>query len=369
LREPDEALEAVWQRIRRPIASEEWEKFEEEVREKFAKEQVRGINAWTPIVVDLSDLSKPYAEKMEYLATVRDADESSLRGGLILNPGYWLFESYVALGEEGDPLPIACFPFSVEDPRIGSQNRAVDQGLERLRRVLDGAGIVILDRGFDSDTVFGLLEEKRLRFLCRLVGNRTLLDSDGTSLGLAHTVTDRMLLTHEADFRFWKKHRWEGGRLSFGWRTVRLPDTHESYSLLVVRWPGQEEGGLMLLTNVPISSVTDAIKLIRRYFLRWRAEDAIRMLKRELGIETVRVFDFASICRLVEFSFWILALMTRISVALNDDQKAWITRFVGAWPTPVLLFHYRLWALLRMILDRHSPGFLAPVLPKCREVQ
>jgi hypothetical protein len=305
---------------------------------------------------------------MEFLATVRDADESSLRGSLILNPGYWLFESYIPLGAEGDPLPVVCFPFRVEDPKIGSQNRALDVGFERLRQVLEGMGILVFDRGFDSDTVFGLLEAKKLRFLGRLVGNRTLLDEERSSLGLAEAVAERTPLTHEADFRVWKKHRWHRCRLSLGWRTVRLPDTQELYTLIVVGRPGKEDIGLMLLTNVPVTSLLDVLKLVRRYFLRWRAEDAIRILKRELGLETVRVFDFDSIRRLIEFAFWILALVTLVTVSLNEDQKKRVTRISAAWPTPVLLLHYRIFALLRMILARHGPDFLMAGRPKSGKV-
>lgn len=359
LRRPGEAMEAVWQRLRRHIGSEEWRKYEDRVREKFARDRVEGIHAWTPIVVDLSDLSKPHSRKLEFLATVRDADESSLRGGTILNPGYWVFESYVPLGREGDPLPVVCFPFSVEDPRIGSHNRALDQGFDRLRQAAQGKGIVVMDRGFDGDVVFGLLEAKRMRFLCRLVGNRTLLDPDRESLGLAEAVAARTLMTHEAPVEIWKDHRWQRRTLRLGWRPVRLPDTGELYTLLVVSDTRNDEGRLLLLTNVPVRSVVEALKLVRCYFLRWRAEDAIRMIKRELGLETVRVFDFASIRRLVEFGFWILALVTLVTTDLTEAQKDLLTRASGAWQTPVLLFHYRVFALLRIVLARHGPGFLS----------
>ena len=44
------------------------------------------INDDTPIILDLSDLGKPLAKKMDYLATVRDGST-----GKLVN-GYWLVE-------------------------------------------------------------------------------------------------------------------------------------------------------------------------------------------------------------------------------------------------------------------------------------
>lgn len=368
LRQPEEALEAVWQRVRRHVASREWGKYETAVRQRFAQDRVAGIHDGTPVVVDLSDLSKPYAQKMEFLATVRDADESSLRKTLVLNPGYWLFESDLPLGRQGDPLPVVCFPFSVEDPRIGSQNRAIDQGLELLRTALAGRGILIFDRGFDSDVVFGLLEAKQLRFLCRLVGNRTLLDAERHSWGLAEVVAERTSLTHEMPCEVWKDHSWHRRLIRLGWRSVRLPDTGELYTLIVAADARHPEGRLLLLTNVPVHTFLDAFKLLRHYYLRWRTEDAIRILKTQLGLETVRVHDFDSIRRLIEFAFWILALISLITIGLDADQKRRITRAAAAWPTPILLFHYRIFALLRSILSRHGPSFLHPGRPKSSEV-
>lgn len=364
LRRPEESMEAVWQRLRRHLRSREWEKYEEGVREAFARRQAKGIHEWTPVAVDLSDLSKPHSRKMEYLATVRDADESSLRGGLVLNPGYWIFESYIPLGQDGDPLPVVCFPFSIEDPRIGSQNRALDQGFELLRKALGGKGILILDRGFDGDVPYGLLEAKNMRFLCRLAGNRILLDPEGSSLGLADSVSDRMALLYESPVRVWKKHRWQQRRVVLGWRPVRLPNVVGRYTLLVVSDARNPENRVMLLTNVPVRSLTEALKLVRHYYLRWRAEDAVRVLKRELGIERVRVFDFDSIRRLVEFSFWILAWVTLITIGLTQQQRERLTGAVGAWNTPVLLYHYRVFAALRLALARHGPRFLSPEAPQ-----
>lgn len=358
LKQPDEALDAVWQRIRRHVRSEEWKKFDADVRLRFAQDRAEGIGEHTPVAVDLSDLSKPYATQLQYLAIVRDGSESSLRGGTVLNPGYWLFQSYLALGPEGQPVPVVCFPFSVEDPRVGSQNRAVEEGFQQLAQALKGKGVWYLDRGFDAERVFEALEVLRVRFVCRLIGTRTLVDPDGESLGRAHDVASRMRLTHEVKLPAWKNHKRRKDTLGVAWRTVRIPGTSEAYTFIRISGLDSDEVGMMLLTNVPIRGWADVVRVVRDYSRRWRAEDAIRLLKQELGIEKVRVFDFESIRRLVEFSFWILALISLISLDLSPRQRERVTDAAAAWATPILLYHYRILAALRCCLARHGPDFL-----------
>jgi len=61
----------------------------------------------TPIILDLSDIAKPYAKKMDYLATVRDGSS-----GELIN-GYWLVELYASLSRK-NPVPVLLEPFSHE---------------------------------------------------------------------------------------------------------------------------------------------------------------------------------------------------------------------------------------------------------------
>jgi len=360
VREGDEAIDTVWQRVRRHLGSREWSKSWGDVQAKFARKNATGLHEMSPIAVDFSDLSKPYARDMEFLAPVRDADLSSRLGMTIVNPGYTIFESYAALGENGDPLPLVCFPFSVEDPAFRGQNCAMKIGMDRLAVALDGMGLVIVDRGFDSDFFYNTMQELKMRFLCRLLGNRTVLDEDRRSLGLVEAVADRMPATHEAPVRIWHDHQWQRRDFRLAWRRVTLPDTEQTYTLLVVTRADNPDSRIMLLTNTPVLSVIDAARLVRLYFLRWRAEDAIRVLKSKLGIETVRVADFDSISRLVELCFWVMALLTLVTTELDDAQRNAIDREIAAIPTPILLFHYRVTEALRKCLLNHDPDFLSP---------
>ena len=73
----------------------------------------RDISPDTPLIIDLTDLAKPRARKMNYLALVRDGSEHKLV------TGYWGVEVYAWLAKKRN-LPLALDVFSVEDPSIGS---------------------------------------------------------------------------------------------------------------------------------------------------------------------------------------------------------------------------------------------------------
>ena len=60
----------------------------------------------TPIILDLSDIAKPFAKKMDYLATVRDGST-----GKLVN-GYWLVELYASLSCKNS-VPMLLEPISL----------------------------------------------------------------------------------------------------------------------------------------------------------------------------------------------------------------------------------------------------------------
>ena len=73
------------------------------------------IRQETPIILDLSDIAKPLAKKMDYLAMVRDGST-----GKLVN-GYWLIEMYASILPK-NPVPILLEPFSHEQPFSRGQN-------------------------------------------------------------------------------------------------------------------------------------------------------------------------------------------------------------------------------------------------------
>ncbi|MEA3365304.1 MAG: hypothetical protein U9Q79_06650, partial [Candidatus Hydrogenedentes bacterium] len=198
----------------------------------------------TLLVLDPSDVSEKYAEKMEYLATVRDGSEQELA------QDYWTLHIIGAEVGSNKMTPLYQRLYSAEAPNFVSENEEILGAIDTVRRHLGDRGIWVIDRGGDRINLFAPLLEREERFLVRLLGNRHLI------------YNGQRLLASEVALGCRCKHRKtvvrvEGKRervydLEFGFRRVRLPDRPEPLCLLVIRGFGDKP--LMLLTTEPLRS-------------------------------------------------------------------------------------------------------------------
>jgi hypothetical protein len=143
-----------------------------------------------------------------------------------------------------------CHGKAVEDgggPDYGSEDAEISRAMAEVPAATEGRGIWGLDRGGDRGKLFDDLLDKRLRFIIRLRGDRS-LGSGG--LGSALTVANdcpglfvEYVAKEESDQE-------RPLRLEVGYRKVHLPGRRELLTLVVVRSFGSEP--LMLLTDWPV---------------------------------------------------------------------------------------------------------------------
>jgi hypothetical protein len=101
------------------------------------------VEANTVLCLDLSDVRKEYAEKMEYLDRVWDCSEGEVHAG------YWLL-SVTGAGVEGSEIaPLFQKLFSVPAKGFESENAEVLGGVDGIRSHTRGRGIWVIDRGGD----------------------------------------------------------------------------------------------------------------------------------------------------------------------------------------------------------------------------
>ncbi len=254
----------------------------------------------TPIILDLSDIAKPLAKKMDYLATVRDGSTGELVNG------YWLVELYASLSRK-NPVPVLLEPFSHEEPNSPGQNPVVLAAVDKIFELTNKRGVLVVDRGFDGWVMFEDWLNKKYRFVARLVGTRHLLCSFGCS-GQSEArqwVPIRAQQLAEqipTPYRFDKliKHRGKPAvRITqIGWVKVRLPGRDEALTLVVSRLAGKDKP-MILLTNLPVENLKDAKRVLRFYIRRWECEEAIRFLKSQVNLEKIRTFRWCATRRLV----------------------------------------------------------------------
>jgi hypothetical protein len=250
------------------------------VTDNLIREGAQHVGQETLLIVDVSDISKKYAKKMEHLAEVRDGSEGTI------GKGYWTVQVVGAEVERVKIIPLYEGLYSQSAPGFVSENEEILKAVRCVRTGTQDRGIWVMDRGGDrNELMIPLLEDTR-RFLIRLRGDRHLVYHGHRVSALDLAVSCRMLYAE----RIIREDRCEekARTIEFGFWRVRLPGRKEELSLVGVKGFGEEP--LMLLTNVEVkASRRSLLFVVRAYIRRWQVEETIRFAKQTYGIEDIRL--------------------------------------------------------------------------------
>ena len=269
--------------------------FDNKIKSKLPDNWLPFIKDDTPIILDLSDIAKPYAKKMDYLATVRDGSTGELVNG------YWLVELYASLSRK-NPVPVLLEPFSHEEPESPGQNPVVIKAVRKIFELTNKHGVLVADRGFDSFVMFEDWMDNKYKFIVRLVGNRHFKPFYDGFEQHASIRADYLADQIPTPYRFDKIVKRRGKKkvhiTQIGFAKVKLPSRDETLTMIVCRLAGRDKP-MMLLTNLSVEDSRDAKRVLRLYIRRWECEEAIRFLKSQVNLEKIRTFHWTAICRLV----------------------------------------------------------------------
>jgi hypothetical protein len=279
------------------------------INEQIVAHAASRVRPETLIIVDLTDVRKSYAERMPYLAKVRDGSTGELV------PGYWACVALACEPEKRRVVPLHQRLWSAEAPDFQSENTQLLQVIDTVRRATQGRGIYVLDRGEDRRLLFNPLLERGLRFLIRLVGDRHVLFR-GRRLSALAVAQDCPMLYAETVIK-----EEAGGekrlQLEYGVRPVKLPGRSEPLSLVVVRGLGEQP--LLLLTNVAVQPSRKSLWfIVRGYLTRWLVEETIRFIKQSYRLEELRVLSYERLRNLVAL---VLAAVYFSAVWLGESLK------------------------------------------------
>lgn len=266
----------------------------------------------TLLVLDLSDLFKKYAEKMEYLAKVRDGSD----GGTIVN-GYWTVQVIGAELGKHEVLPLYQELYSQEAPGFKSENTQIINAIDMVAEHTGHKGIWIIDRGGDRDVLYNhlLTRKNTKRFVIRLVGHRNLLYRNSEELALKLAYKCKMPYSETII-------KEENGKekiyhISYGYIPVKLPGHDQQLYMLVVNGFGNKP--MMLLTTEPLKRKRTVLyRLLGYYLKRWSIEETIRFVKQTYDLENIRVLNYT---RLKNMMGLLLAVFYFIAVKLDTSQK------------------------------------------------
>lgn len=273
------------------------------------------------LIIDPSDIVKPYAEKMQYLARVRDGSRKRIASG------YWLCQ-VLAVERAGDRLvPLVNHLWSQGAPGFKSENHEILSCVMAVVRGLGGRGLWVMDRGGDRLKLLGPLLRLRQRFLIRLRGDRMLVF--GQRRRSALEIARDCPLPYVEHVR---RHNGDGTEttlsLQFGFRPVRLPECGRALWLLVIKGFGAEP--LMVLTTEPLRKNRNVLwGMVQAYLTRWRIEETLRFAKQAYQLEDVRVLGYESLKNMMAlallamfFSMVHLGTRTKLAILSHHAIKA-----------------------------------------------
>jgi hypothetical protein len=268
------------------------------------------IKERTLLILDLSDLKKKYAEKMEYLATVRDGSED---GELV--DGYWTNQVIASEVDSNEITPLYYSLYSQKSPDFESENVEIIKAFNQVSKALQNKGIWVIDRGGDRDYLYHWLLQNKSNFIIRLVGSRDLISQGKPirSLWLAHASR----LPYERNIIRIIDGKEVQFNIRYGCMSVKLPEFNNPLTMVVVKgFSGQP---MMLLTSLSISSMQkDLWFIISAYLKRWSIEETIRFIKQTYDLENIRVLKYV---RLQNMMALLLAVFYFVAIILDQTQK------------------------------------------------
>ena len=276
----------------------------------------------TPIIIDLTDLAKPRARKMKYLAYVRDGSEHKQV------PGYWCVEVYAHLKGKR-VLPLALDAYSVDDPAVGSQNLQIDRTVKAVDNAIDGKGVWVADRGFDGLNSYETWFSANCNFVVRQRGDRHVVTSNGIHVDLSDLVE-----------RLRQRNAHRHLRTDIVWTKVKLPD-HPKQLYVVASWFPGAETPLILLTTMVVENLEQAKHIMWYYKQRWACEEAGQFLKSRVGLERFRIRRYEAIQRLMILAMLAMGLLTWILLRTRQLARN-LLKYTSRFRKKTKFVYYRL---------------------------
>lgn len=253
----------------------------QKLNDELIKVSAKRINEDTVLGLDLSDINKPFARKMDYLSWVWDGSEGKP------GQGYWITEVTAANVDEEVIIPLYSELYSHKAEGFRSENEQILKAVKLISQATNKRGIWALDRGADRKILVEEFDNLKVKFVIRLKGNRNLTNRNNEQqkvVDIARYTRCNQSYSISVDREGYK----EDLTVTLGKRdNLRLKGV--KVSLIVVKGFGQHP--MLLLTNTD----KDPRQVLEIYLTRWKCEESFRFLKHEYHLEDVRVRSYTGL--------------------------------------------------------------------------
>lgn len=253
----------------------------ENLSESLDKNYLDTVRKYLPdypiVLIDDTDIIKPYGEKFESLGTVRDGSSKNNT----YEKGYFVTEMVGLTKNEKQPISLYSHIHSSHEKKYRSTNHIMYQGLDKIIKELGRKACFVLDSGFDMNNLYTYIHKNNQDYIVRITSNRKIFHKGKwyKSTVLRNARKGKIKTT--------LKFKNESIDCYINHLNVKLTSSKMSVRLVLVY--GLGENPMMLITNRTINSKEDVIDVVRTYMSRWRIEEYFRFKKQEYGFENMRV--------------------------------------------------------------------------------
>ena len=292
------------------------------------------------LILDGMELRRAGAESQEHLMRVK-----ALEGGLV--NGYRSL-NVLGLGEDEARGLLYHHLFSSHEPGFESENREIQRAIdlsEASLKTFGGPKTWVMDAGFDNDDVWWWVWGHDSHLVCRVYHFERLVEWQTPTGVWEERYLDATFqhLTRLATVETTLEVRLKGQR-----HAKRQPVTvHLSAVPLRVYAPGDKsrtkpvwvvkvevEGAASdpwyLLTDWPVTTETEALRIFRFYRRRWSVEDTFKFVKTCFGAEEVQMLHLEAIRRLVAYAWVAADFLFHLGLTLDDAEVRLLAR-LGGW--------------------------------------
>ena len=299
------------------------------------------------VAVDPVNFEKPYTEALEGVSVVHKATPPDLSGHARLARGYPAITATIV----NTKVPVTSYAnwFSYKTADFISQNKEVEQAFEMTCQLYGGRKIRFVgDSGLDDQKMFAQVVKLEQEFIFRVSHLERIVEVYNDRLdrweteklqdlvdSVPHPATFQVLFKHAGETRFDTVH--------FGWFMARIPGTQAPLWILVADDESLNRP-LVLITNIPLTSVAAMQQVYNDWRLRTRIEHGYRFDQEQgLDVEDIRVQTVDRMRRL----FAVVLMAAQIVFVISEQ-----------WPPKAVLWLRQLGGKSGIPTDRNGPYWL-----------
>lgn len=272
------------------------------------------------VLVDESDIVKPYAKKMEALGNVHDGSQNKIE------KGYSTINFSMATPKTRHPLPLYHHVCSSKEEGFESMNVEKAKGFNAVNTLIGEKDCTfVMDRGYDSNAIYDYIHHLGRFFITRLKDNRYLIHKN------RRIKVPDLANRRKGKIAFSTEIQGTEYHLKISHVKVKLPALGDTPLFMLVVY-GYGLKPMKLLTNRLIKGKKDVLRILKGYITRWRIEELFRVQKQEFQLERIRTMSLSSLRILYStlnfiIGFYSLAiekdnLLTQLIMARSQSSNA-----------------------------------------------